>query len=190
MKKLIILFFIVIGAGILLRIPNDFSNPLGGDIAAIKEWDKIILGKWETKIEIKSKIGKSRNLFEGEVEYFSKGEFKKYVTAKYYSSRINNNESLFFMGGGSVTGTWKTENDGTWVEYVKKCTMTVSEGDSRFDICKNVFNIDDGHIKYGTQKNEYGIYTVKTFTKSKIHVIGKNFSDEGTYNLIFIKVDE
>lgn len=161
----------------------DFNFFETTEIAPQEQWRDILVGKW--KVDIKFKNYQQIWIFTGEEEYRQDGTFTKYLTQKSYSSPYSDvavkidNANLDIVAGGSLEGTWVVNADMTWAEKYKKCAFPNSfigeRGNKEYQAC-DYFSKE---ATYGEKKGDSFVNTVKCFTKNKILIEGKRYSDEG-----------
>lgn len=185
---------LIIGGCILLLKKLDIEI-FGNTILPQEEWADILPGKWA--FEVKFNSFKEIYIFEGEMKYFPDGTFNKYVSMKNYYGITDKKivkgtyRNLCIEGGGSYSGTWSVGNGLFWNEIVKKCSMnTTFAGED----CDNAYNICDwfpekDSISYGTMSDSLSMKQIKVFSKNKIIIEGKKFSNDSTRKWIFRKID-
>lgn len=166
---------------------------LTSSIAPTSEWESIMIGKWKFKTVFKSL--KEAEVWEGEVEYFPDGKMERYVTYKNYGqnggeARISD-DYVNFIAGGKAVGAWSVKNtEEVWVEVVSDCFMTNSyvgyNMNEEFNAC---YDFPKGEKSpYGNQQNEIVKLEIKQFSKQKIIIEGKDFSNNGKRTYTFKRI--
>lgn len=197
--KLIKYYSIAVGFIALINLGFYASNnkpiSFGTKIAAKEKWENILIGKWEFSIMEKG-ITEIYN-YEGEIEYYEDGTFKRYVTLKtlYSEEPFDENEKISFdpysidlIMSGIVTGTWEVSDGQYWKEKIETCNMVPTycsydcqeRYDTPLDGVPNFRCIDFypettmtfGEVEMDEEKKE-----LKQFSKRKISIEGRTITN-------------
>lgn len=86
---------------------------MGSEVSPYHEWEEILLGKWDFYGEWKSPT-LGIWTFEGDVEFFAKDSFQRRVTIKHYNSDSKDDDYLYFLQGGSISGHFVVDTIKQW----------------------------------------------------------------------------
>lgn len=165
----------------LEEMPSATPTDKEPNIANNDEWEEILLGKWRYETIIYDM--KRKSIITGKVEYLSDGNFSREVSFKSYNSR----SKLYFQSGGKVYGTWKVNQDSTWIENIDKCTIEPRYGDKEFDTCAEKY---DGENIYGIKESGIFNFEFLVFNDSEINIAAKDLADELTDSYVFTRLEK
>lgn len=157
-----------------------------------EQWSQTLVGKWEYEYERKN--FNEIYFFEGDVEYFADGTFKRHITLSIYQGHLSVKkikEDLIILGGGTYEGKWAINEDQSWLEETTKCEtrteyVKVNYND-KFDIC-SFYTDKNSKLTYGSYETYDIRSSIATFTNKKILIKGESIPDKGTRVTKFTRI--
>jgi hypothetical protein len=191
-----LLFAALVGGGLYLTASKfeTFKDlAIGrGEILPPSEWSGILVGKW--KYHRKLTGANYLWVYDGEVEYYSNGQFVRYVTCKYYHGRDVVAKPLYLriVAGGSYSGKWSVDPSAQFFqEDIEDCNVTESRLDSGYEerninFCETTF-APKGWWKFGDVAFEKSKFELKRFDSEKVVIKGEIFSEGASVEIVFTK---
>lgn len=192
---IVIILLAILNLGIFLRAEGHLK--LISSIAPVEKWEEILTtNKWEfqsTEVYPMETVQ-----YQGIVEYFNNGTFKKNVTCKIYLKEFpfkeNSIESTYpdFITQGAIEGQWEIIDGKFWEEQIKDCGMKKVycsyKCEERYGnpwryICTGKYPKKE--LNFGTYENERTRMDFLKFTKNKILLHQKSLVDESKATISF-----
>ncbi len=211
--KILKIYSLILGGIVLLNMGFYLKNTeiirFNPRIAPEEKWEEILTTRWRFEVE---ELHTAENIYyQGEVEFFSDGTFKRYVTYEsfykidpYHEVGPRNKRSFLpdkpdLVANGSVKGVWEIGNGGFWKETASDCDMMKDycsrscEGKDLYyhDAEVNIFSVwckifEEGKtFYYGSFEGEDYRSELKKFTKGEIVIERTYFEDNSKATLSF-----
>ncbi|MCW5921442.1 MAG: hypothetical protein KIS77_03805 [Saprospiraceae bacterium] len=181
----VLLLLILFIGGPLFYFRDDLELPsflsVGSKVSPYHEWEEILLGKWDFYGKWKSPT-LGIWTFEGDVEFFAKDSFQRRVTIKHYNSDSKDDDYLYFLQGGSISGHFVVDTiKGNWKEIVSDCDLLppsiVGYSYKDFDACYKYYSVGNGWF-FGNYQSKEVSSTIVKFNRDKIVTKESRFSDD------------
>jgi hypothetical protein len=189
MRTFLFLFAIVLILWIGLSFRNGWFPFAWGSNSGIlphSEWEESLIGRWDFKQEEKN--DNVEWAFAGQIEFFQDKKSSINVTIEYYEKGSFGHFYLRGRTGGTLQVEWRILDNGFKLDTFYNCNLNASIPVQIYNFrAENYFSCSDFYNKVFGNVDGNLQTKLKVFSRSKILIKGKRYSDNSTIEYSFTR---